>query len=187
MTATETFIANYGLFAVFIGGLLEGETILILAAVAAHHGLLSLPAVFVFAASAATISDQGLFMIARYKSDSAMVRRLMARPGVRRALDRVHRHPRAFVLSFRFIYGLRIAGAIACGLSRIPAPQFIVLNLIAAMIWAAVILCLGYTFGSAVGAVLGTVARLEWKLIAALATLAAIFVVGHRLYTRRNT
>jgi len=36
-------LADHGYLAVFIGSLLEGETILVLAGFAAHQGLLSLP------------------------------------------------------------------------------------------------------------------------------------------------
>ena len=72
MTTTETIIANYGLVAVFLGGLLEGETILILAAVAANHGILSLPMVFVVGAiwyfvARAVRRRQGVDMEARFE------------------------------------------------------------------------------------------------------------------------
>ena len=186
MTATEAFIANYGLLAVFIGGLLEGETILILAAVVAHHGLLSLPSVFVVAAVAATIGDQIWFSLARYGSDLKFITNLVSKAGVQRALDRVQRHPVLFVLSFRFIYGLRIAGAVACGLSRIPALRFVTLNVVAAAIWTAVILGLGYAFGTAIEAFVGKVGRVEWKILAAIATFAAVFGLFHHIAKRRE-
>lgn len=112
MCATEAIIANYGLLVVFAGGLLEGETILVAASVAAHHGILSLPAVFVVATISAMLGDQTWFMAARFGADRPLVRAMVATPKVQRALDRVHRRPTLFVLSFRFICGLRIAGAI---------------------------------------------------------------------------
>lgn len=181
MTATETLIANYGLLAVFAGGLLEGETILILAAVAAHHGILSMPSVFFVAACAATIGDQIWFMLGRFGSDKGLIKRFVAKPGVKRALARVESHPTAFVLSFRFIYGLRVAGAFACGLSRIPLPKFLFLNIVAAVIWTVAVLALGYTFGSAIEALLGDAKKIEWKLIIVVATFAAVFTISHMI------
>jgi len=172
MTTTEALIAHYGLFAVFIGGLLEGETFLILAAVAAHQGILSLPLVFVFGAIGATIGDQTWFLLSRYKRDMPLVRKLVAKPEVRKAIGLIQRYPTVFILSLRFLYGLRTAGAVACGLSEIPTPRFMVVNVIAAVIWTAVMLALGYAFGSAIEAVLGNVDRVEMKIL-----LAAIVVV----------
>ncbi|WP_112323100.1 DedA family protein [Oceanibium sediminis] len=185
MSGTEILIANYWLLAVFVGGLLEGETILILAAVAAHHGLLPISSVFIVATCAAAIGDQIWFLLGRYGSELEVVKRLVAKPGLQRTLGRLERHPKTFVLSFRFFYGIRIAGAVACGLSRIPTLLFIILNLLAAMVWTSVILGLGYTFGSAMEAILGEAKQIEWKLAAAVASLVSVFVV-FRIYSKRR-
>ncbi|MDH3195872.1 MAG: DedA family protein [Hyphomicrobiales bacterium] len=174
---TDTLIANYGLLAVFLGGLLEGETVFILAAVAAHHGLLSLPAVFVVGSAGAFLGDQAWFMLARHRSALALVRHVATKPRVRRALDFIERHPTVFVLSFRFVYGLRTAGAVACGLSNIASTRFLFFNFVAALFWTAVILALGYGFGSAMEAVLGEIKRIEWKILAASGALALLFIV----------
>lgn len=185
MTVTETFIEHYGLLAVFLGGLLEGETVLILAGVAAHHGILSVSLVFVVSALAAAIGDQFWFLLARFWSDRDFVKRAVETSGVKLALEKIDRHPNAFVLSFRFIYGLRIAGALACGLSRIPILTFLVLNSIAALIWSAVILTLGYAFGSAIEMILGEAKQIEWKLLVAAGLVMTVFV-ARRAIKKRN-
>ncbi len=175
MTAAESLIANYGLLAVFLGGLLEGETILVLAAIASQHGLLSLPTVFAVGAAGAFLGDQTWFMLARRRIRFSLLERLMARPEMQKALDVLERHPTLFVLSFRFIYGIRTLGAVACGLSRISAARFFLLNLVAALAWTAVILALGYLFGHAMEAVLGEVKRIEWKLLAGAVVVVLLF------------
>lgn len=189
MTTTEALIAHYGLFAVFIGGLLEGETFLILAAVAAQHGILSLPLVFVVAAVAATTGDQLWFLLSRYRSDLRLLRKIMDRPEAQKAIGFIQRHPTLFILSFRFVYGLRIAGAVACGLSAIPMARFQVLNAIAALVWTSVMLGLGYAFGSAIEAVLGTVEQVEWKILGAAAAVGLAFLAGRliRRWRQRQT
>jgi membrane protein DedA with SNARE-associated domain len=186
MTSADALVANYGLLAVFIGGLLEGETILILAAIAAHHGLLAMPSVFVVAAITAAIGDLIWFSVGRYGTRFQKIKTLSAKPAVQSAMARVERHPVIFVLSFRFIYGLRTAGAVACGLSRIPMVQFVILNAIAATVWAAVILSLGYAFGTALEVMLGNVARIEWKILVALLGLAVVFGTTRHLMRRRQ-
>ncbi|MBU3258524.1 DedA family protein [Roseovarius sp. PS-C2] len=186
MTTTEALIENYGLLAVFAGSLLEGETIVVLAALAAHHGILSLPSVFFVAACAATIGDQIWFALGRFGSERKIVKRMVARSMVQHSLTKVHQHPTTFVLSFRFIYGLRIAGALACGLSRMPLPVFVILNIIAALLWTAAILALGYSFGSAIEAFFGQAKQIEWKLMAAIVAFAVVFTIGHLLSKRKK-
>jgi len=184
MTSTEWLISHYGLLGVFVGGLLEGETVLILAAVAAHQGLLSLSHIFLVGAGGAIVADQAWFVLARRRPQVSLVQRVGAEPRVRKALGYIERHPTLFILSFRFLYGLRIAGAIACGLSKVPAAQFVILNAIAALIWTVTMLALGYAFGTAIQAVLGQFAHFEWKIIAAAGVIALLFLVIHRFETR---
>jgi membrane protein DedA with SNARE-associated domain len=181
MTTTETLIANYGLLAVFLGGLLEGETILILAAVAAHHGLLSVPMVFLVGAISATLGDQAWFLLARHRSQLPPIEGILKGPRVKKALDLVQRHPTIFILSFRFIYGFRIAGAVACGLSNMSSVRFSVFNSIAALIWTALILALGYGFGSAIETVFGEARRVEWKILVTILCLAFLFFVSRHI------
>ena len=59
------WIAEYGYAAVFIGCLLEGETILILAGFAAHEGQLSLPLTIFIAFVAGTLGDQIFYGLGR--------------------------------------------------------------------------------------------------------------------------
>lgn len=49
MLSIASLIATYGYYALFLGTLLEGETVLVAAGYAAHRGLLELPWVIVIA------------------------------------------------------------------------------------------------------------------------------------------
>ena len=53
-----------------------------------------------------------------------------------------HADLKLFALALRFAPGLRIAIAAACAYARVPRAQFSALNLIAAFIWAALLLTL---------------------------------------------
>jgi hypothetical protein len=57
--------------------------------------------------------------------------------------------------------------------SKIGAVRFAVFNFLAALIWSALILALGYGFGSAIEVFLGEARRIEWKILATLAGLTA--------------
>ena len=56
------FISSYGYIAVFLGGIFEGETVLILGGLAAYGEFLKLPYVFIFALAGALISDWSWFL-----------------------------------------------------------------------------------------------------------------------------
>lgn len=58
MTLSQ-WLSHYGYRAVFIGGILEGETILILAGFAAHQGYLSFPLRLALAPACSNASQAG--------------------------------------------------------------------------------------------------------------------------------
>ncbi|WP_083024447.1 hypothetical protein [Vreelandella lionensis] len=58
-------------------------------------------------------------------------------------------HPDVFAFSLRFLYGLRMAGAVTIGTTDYPWPRFILLNAISALLWSAAWVTLGYMFGQA--------------------------------------
>ena len=67
-------IQQYGYLAVFFGSVLEGETLLVLAGIAAHRGYLSLQWVVAIAAVGAFIGDQTCFLIGRLLGQRVLAR-----------------------------------------------------------------------------------------------------------------
>lgn len=165
-------VATYGYLAVFLGTLLEGETVLLAAGFAAHGGLLDWPLVVAVAFVGGTLGDQLAFLLGRWKG-SALIARF---PALGRRAPRVHalleRHHVAFILSNRFIYGLRIAGPIILGTSGVPLMRFAVLNMMGAAIWAVTVGGAGYYFGVALAALLADLKSIEE------ATLTGILSAG---------
>lgn len=168
-------LADYGYLAVFVGALLEGESMLLIGAYAAHRGYLSLPMVIGVAFVGATLGDQFFFFIGR-RFGRAIVARS---PDFRRRTERVERlllrYPGSIVIAIRFAYGLRIAGPIAIGMSELPARRFLMFNALGALIWAPLVAGLGYLFGHALEGLLGDLRQYE---LAGLVVLAVLFVVG---------
>jgi membrane protein DedA with SNARE-associated domain len=60
-----------------------------------------------------------------------------------------------FILSFRFIYGVRNFASFAMGMAGVPPFRFLALNFLAAFVWALSFAGFGYVFGEALEAVLG--------------------------------
>ena len=112
-------IQGYGYWAVAADAFLEGETMLLVAGAAASRGHLSLPAVVAVAALASLGGDQLWFYLGRRYGKRLLARypSLVARTAHARAL--LDRHNLGLILSIRFLYGLRIAGPVAIGMSEV--------------------------------------------------------------------
>lgn len=170
-----TLIQTHGYWALTLGCLLEGETLVILAGFAAHLGYLQLPWVIAVAALAGMAGDQFYFWLGRRQGD-AVLRRF---PSLQRHSARVHRliesHPAALVIGMRFAYGMRIAAPVIVGSSPLPAGRFAVLNAAGALLWAVAFAGLGWFFGRAAEAVLGDLRQVEgWLALALLAGLVLV-------------
>jgi membrane protein DedA with SNARE-associated domain len=170
----QAFIESYGYFAVALGCLLEGETVLVLAGFAAHMGYLSLPAVIGTAAVAGFVGDQSLYAIGRRWGSALFERfpRLAAvRPHVAAFLDR-HGAWTAFFI--RFMVGMRLAGPLAIGAAHFAPSRFLPANAAGAVTWAVAIGCAGYAFGQAFTVFLERARHLELAAFAVLGVAGAV-------------
>src|SRR5438045_4433799 len=121
----------------FVSTFLEGETVILCAGFAAAQGLLD-PYLLLGAAWLGSFAgDQCYFWLGRNFGNRLLDRFPRWRPGVGRALHWLERYNTGFILSFRFIYGVRNFSSFALGLSAIDWRRFLKLNLLAAGLWAA--------------------------------------------------
>jgi membrane protein DedA with SNARE-associated domain len=151
----EHWIAEYGYLAVLVGTFLEGETIVVLGGVAAHQHILQTEYVMLAAFVGSFLGDQALYIAGRLWGPRVLARLPSWRPRVEQALGILSRHQVAFILGFRFLYGLRAVSALAIGMAGVKPVRFLVLNAVSAAIWAFSITALGYVAGEAVKRVLG--------------------------------
>lgn len=142
--------AELGYAALFIGTLLEGETIVFLAGLAAHHGYLWFPAVIGVAVTGGFISDQILFHVGRRYGERVFARFPGLAARVPRAQALLRRWDVLAIIGVRFLYGLRIAAPIVIGSCGISPWRLAVFDFIGAVIWALVVGGLGYFAGQAV-------------------------------------
>ncbi len=184
MTIAE-LIQSYGYLAVAAGTFLEGETVLVLAGAAASLGHLSLPAVIAVATLASFAGDQFYFHLGRSHGARLLARMpsLQARTARARAL--IERHHMPVILSIRFLYGLRIAGPIAIGMSGVPWARFLVLNLVGAIVWAVAVAGAGYWGGQAFAPLLAAFDADEAWGLAAILLSAVIWALVLRSRSAR--
>ena len=165
------------------GSLFEGESFVLAAGFAAHRHLLDLPAVMVVAALGSAIGDQIWFQLGRHYGQRVVARFPKLAPGVAHASDLLRRYDTRFIIGCRFVYGTRLAGPIAIGLSGVAPLRFTLLNVAAAALWAAAIAGLGYGFGETIFQIFGHIHHLEHYVVPAIIAaglLGAVFLHRRR-------
>src|SRR5271169_5451586 len=114
-THLQALIQHYGYLAVFVGALLEGETILVMAGFLAHEGYLNLAGVMAVAAFGGFLGDQFFFALGRLRGRQILARFPSIQARATRVGALVIRHQNWLIVFIRFMYGLRVAGPILLG------------------------------------------------------------------------
>lgn len=145
----EELIATYGYLAILVITFIEGETIVILAGVAAHLGFLELHWVIATAVAGSFSGDQLWYYVGRHWGPKIISRRLSWQENAQKVYKHLHRHQYWLILTFRFYYGLRNVTPFVVGSAHIPRLRFFSLNLIGAIVWAIIFAYIGYGLGEA--------------------------------------
>jgi membrane protein DedA with SNARE-associated domain len=182
----EHFLEHYGYFALFAGTFIEGETILIIAGFLAHRGYLSIHWVVAVSFAGSFLGDQFYFYVGRFFGTGLISKSKR----LRRIAEKIHRHlsqhETVFILSFRFIYGIRTASPIIIGTSGISALKYALLNMTSAMVWAILFSTLGYFFGKAFESYIGQIKRYEEIVIIFIITTGCIIFVIWKIKERMD-
>lgn len=163
---------------------LEGESFVILAGAASYHGALNLPLLIISAWIGSFSGDQFYFFLGRRYGQRMLDRYPRWRGGVDQALRLLHDYHIGFILSFRFIYGVRNVASFAVGMSEVRWMRFVMLNFIAAGLWATTFAGAGFLLAKAFEAVLGELARTFGLVMLAVFLIAAWVVL--RVHRRRQ-
>jgi len=178
----ETFISQFGYPALIAGLLLEGETVLVLAAFMAHRGYLNLPLVILIGFVVTFASDQFFFWLGRTKGNQFLEKKPAWKPNVEKARSLLGRNTTLLFIGFRFMYGLRTVMPFVFGLSKFDPRRFALLNLIGAFLWALLFGMAGYLFGQIVEVVLIDVDKYELWIALAI-VLIGVSVWLYRRHT----
>jgi membrane protein DedA with SNARE-associated domain len=143
----ETFIQDWGYLAVFLGSLVEGESVILTAGFLASQGYLSLPKIILISFAGTLIADQLLFFVGHHFGLRAIQRFPKLEAPSQRAFELLHKYDTAYILSFRFIYGIRVISPVIIGAAGVGFRRFALLNVIAAAIWSVLSCSAGYFFG----------------------------------------
>lgn len=183
----ESLVHDYGLLAIFLGAGFEGEAAVVAGGVLAHTGLVGLPGAMAAASLGSCLADQLFFIIGRYYRDSRVARWAHGKPVFARALAWVEHYPIGFIFAFRFIYGFRTISPFAIGTTRVAGRLFVVVNIVAAIVWGCAFTAIGYFFGREFEALLARWQPSGRTLVmigAAVVGAAVLAVVARRAWRR---
>ena len=176
---TAHLLADYGYYAVFFAGLIEGETMLLLGAYAVHQGYLHMLPLIACGASAAFISDQFYFQLGRRKGQQVLQKHPKLQHRFEKAVAFVDRHPVGTVLLMRFAWGLRIVFPVALGMSRMRTAVYLPLSAVAAVIWATAVAYLGVWVTGVLKTVIGNLHHYELYFIGIAALIGLVVAIRH--------
>jgi membrane protein DedA with SNARE-associated domain len=183
----EALIVRYGLIAIFLGAGIEGEAVVMTGGLLAHRGLVPLIPACICAAVGSCLVDQAWFALARRFRGNRWVQRAHAKPAFAKALRWLERYPTAFILAFRFVYGMRTVSPIAIGTSQVPVRKFVPLNALAAVIWGPTFTLIGYYFGATLDPLIARFAGKAHVLLLAvvgIVLLAILIHLGRKFFAR---
>ena len=160
----------------------EGETfVLAAAAIGATVGLIDPWILMGSVWIGSYLGDQTWFYLGRRYGPAILRRFPKSQPRVEKANALLERYGTLFILSFRFLYGIRNVASIVCGLAGYNWARFAVLNFIAAGVWAGSFVAAGWFLGAWLG-----VERLFWTICSIAAVALAGFIARHFWLRKRE-
>jgi membrane-associated protein len=181
-------IGQYGLYAVFILVLIEGDITLLLAGVLAHSyffGEYSFARVLLWGTLGGCVSDNFAYLAGRgFRKGVCEIRFYRA---AQPRLERLTQNfgPLSMFLS-KYIYGLRWAACIFYGVGRMPYLRFIALSVGSCFMWVFVLSGAGYFFSGAVIGLIGDFQRLGKVLLVIVVVGIIGFYLTERLWLSKK-
>src|SRR5918996_1697439 len=175
-------LGQYGLYAVFILVMLEGDITLLLAGVLAHSaffGPYSFAQVLTWGTIGGCLSDNIAYFAGRGFSEGVREFRFYraAQPRLQRL---THKFGTLSIFLSKYIYGLRWASCVFYGVGRMPYVRFLLLSFASCFAWVFILAGAGYFFSGAITNIIGDFHRLGKVLL----VIVVVGIVGFYLMER---
>jgi membrane-associated protein len=182
------FILRYGVYAVFLLVMLEGDITLLLAGVLAQRRFLgehSFAWVLLAGTLGGAVSDNIAYLTGREFRKGVRDLRFY-----RAAKPRMERLTNNFgglsIFLSKYIYGLRWASCIFHGVGRMPYLRFVLLSLCSCFAWVFVLSGAGYFFSGAVIGIIGDFQRLGKVLLVIVVVGITGFYLAERFWLSKK-
>jgi len=184
----SNLIGQYGVYAVFVLAMIEGDITLLLAGVLAHShffGEYSFAKVLLWGTLGGVVSDHAAYIAGR--SFQRQVRDLRF---YRAAQPRIMKLTDTFgglsILLSKYIYGLRWASSIFHGVAHMPYLRFLLYSLVSCFAWVFLLSGAGYFFSGAVMGIIGDFQRLG-KILLVIVVLGIVgFYLAERFWLSKK-
>jgi membrane protein DedA with SNARE-associated domain len=181
-------IGQYGVYAVFVLAMIEGDITLLLAGVLAHghfFGEYSFGRVLLWGTLGGVASDNIAYAMGRGFRKGVAESRFYraAKPRIERLTENFG--PLSIFLS-KYIYGLRWAACMFYGVGHMPYLRFLLLSVGSCFVWVFVLSGAGYFFSGAVIGIIGDFQRLGKVLLVIVLLGIVCFYLAERLWLSRK-
>ena len=179
---------EYGLYAVFLLVMIEGDITLLLAGVLAHSGFFgeySFARVLIWGTIGGCLSDNLAYFTGRGFREGVREVRFYraAKPRLETLTNKFG--PLSIFLS-KYIYGLRWAACVFYGVGRMPYLRFLFLSFASCFLWVFVLAGAGYFFSGAVMNLIGDFERLGKVLLVIVVVGIVSFYLTERFWISRK-
>ena len=178
------FIITYGYVAVFLGCLVEGEILVIIASFLAFLGELHLPIVMLLAFIGTFISDLSWFLLGRYSSNHFLHRWEWLRNLSHHSIRLIGVRPKTMAFLLRFMYGFRVIIPFCLGKTNVPTSTFITYNALGVFLWVGIFCSIGYFFATAAETLFGKIKHLEVFILGGSVLLFVVFSYVQKISAR---
>lgn len=143
----ESFLNQYGYFALLLGTFMEGETAILMASSLIHRGLFNFPITVLVAFFGSFVSDWIYYLIGRLNGKYFLAKRPKLNAKVKPVTDFFLHHKLQILFSYRFLYGFRILIPIVIGMSGLRPLQYLFYSTVTGLLWATAVSTTGYWIG----------------------------------------
>ncbi len=180
----EALIAAWGLPALTLGSLFEGDAVAFIGGLMAHRGLIPVAGAWAAVTVGAMGVDNVLFHLGRHSGRVPLVARLLANPVAVRVTAAAAAHPVKIILGFRFVWGTRTFTPPVLGAAGVNGLLFFALDAVSVSLWSALYVALGFGLGVTVERLWGA---LSWGQHVALSVGGAVLLAAglYALWRRR--
>lgn len=185
MESFLAFVQEWGYIAVFLGAIVEGETVILTSSALASLGYMNIYKIMAITFCTTVVVDQVLFQVGKRFGPAFFEKYPKLKPRANKAFRLLHRFDRWFILSFRFIYGIRVISPIVIGAAHVEAKRFAILNILSGLIWTVVSCYSGYMMGDILEKLLQNLETAKHYFMMAV-VVAAIVAIAYYFLKKRK-
>jgi len=170
---------EYGYLIIFTGTFFEGETTLVLGGLLSHQGHLNFWIVVAIAVFASYGGHLVFYFLGKTASPWILLKFPKYQLKIQQAEDLIRPHETISLFVTQYVFGLRLASALAFGILGMKIFKFLSLQLISCIIWAVLFASLGYWVGDSCDRI---VKNIEWSILIILILGFLIAVIGRKVF-----